>query len=64
VCLTVNNITSDQIEVCLIPETLRRTNLPTLKSGDFLNLEVDCMARALINFRQQSSQEVRGVDFE
>ncbi|MGE3973461.1 MAG: riboflavin synthase [Bdellovibrionales bacterium] len=64
VSLTVNKIEGDQIEVCLIPETLRRTNLPTLQTGDYVNIEVDCMARALINFKRQSPGGLDGVDFE
>jgi riboflavin synthase len=63
VSLTVNEIKSGQIKVCLIPETLRRTNLPSLKVGDRVNIEVDCMARAIINFKR-NSPEMGGVDFE
>jgi len=32
-------------EVCLIPETLKRTTLGTAKSGDTVNLEVDVIAK-------------------
>ena len=39
VCLTVEKITSDIYEVVAIAETLERSNLGELKSGDFVNLE-------------------------
>ncbi|RPA85243.1 riboflavin synthase [Ascobolus immersus RN42] len=39
VCLTVTAFTDSQFTVGLAPETLRRTNLGSLKSGDVVNLE-------------------------
>jgi len=39
VCLTVTSIAEDEYEVVCIGETLRRTNLGSLKNGDLLNLE-------------------------
>ena len=47
VSLTVNDVTSDIVSNCLIPETLRRTNLGQIRIGDTVNLEVDMMARAV-----------------
>ncbi|HET6991653.1 MAG TPA: riboflavin synthase [Bacteroidia bacterium] len=38
-CLTVTEIFSDHYSVTAIAETLRKTNLGTLKSGDEINLE-------------------------
>ena len=38
-CLTVTGFNSNSFSVDLSPETLRRTNLGTLKSGDPVNLE-------------------------
>ena len=38
-CLTVVNIEDDTYEVVAILETLRVTNLGTLKKGDYINLE-------------------------
>lgn len=37
-----------RISVCLIPETIERTNLASLTAGENLNVEVDWMAKALI----------------
>ncbi|KAJ1908578.1 Riboflavin synthase alpha chain [Tieghemiomyces parasiticus] len=38
-CLTVTEFTADQFTVGLSPETLRRTNLGRLQTGDSVNLE-------------------------
>ena len=50
VSLTINDIKENQLSLCLIPETLRRTNLASLKVGDKVNLEVDSLARAMVNY--------------
>lgn len=52
VSLTVNavedlNSGATIFDVGLIPETLNKTNLGELKSGDLVNIEVDQMARAM-----------------
>ena len=49
VSLTVNEIRENQISVCLIPETLHRTNLLNQEPGDLLTFEVDHWARALVS---------------
>ncbi|MBI51028.1 MAG: riboflavin synthase [Chloroflexi bacterium] len=38
-CLTVTNLTGGQIQVDIVPETFRRTNLGTLTVGEHVNLE-------------------------
>lgn len=48
VSLTINDVTGNEIEVCLIPETIKRTNLATLKVGDRVNIEMDWMAKGLL----------------
>ncbi|MGZ3745308.1 MAG: riboflavin synthase [Pseudobdellovibrionaceae bacterium] len=48
VSLTVNEIKNSAVEVCLIPETLKRTNLGSLKIGHMVNIEPDYLARALV----------------
>lgn len=55
VSLTVNELEKDIVSVCLIPETLKRTNLGDLKVGSTINVEPDYMARAI-----QRAIEVRG----
>ena len=47
VSLTVNEVKSKTISVCLIPETVKRTNLGALKAGDNVNVEPDYIARAM-----------------
>jgi riboflavin synthase len=39
VCLTVTSLTAASFSVDIMPETLRRTNLGTLRGGDKVNLE-------------------------
>lgn len=61
VSLTINEVTDQCLEVCLIPETLKRTNLGSLQRGDAINIEVDAMARGLVrnlNLRE-ANQEVQ-----
>lgn len=48
VSLTINELGGQSLQVCLIPETLKRTNLGDLKPGDVLNVEPDWMAKALV----------------
>jgi len=38
-CLTITGLTADTFSVDLMPETLRRSNLGSLRSGDGINLE-------------------------
>jgi len=45
VSLTVSALCDDGFEVSLIPETLQRTNLGTVQTGDRVNLEVDVLAK-------------------
>ena len=47
VSLTVNEVKSKTISVCLIPKTVKRTNLGALKAGDNVNVEPDYIARAM-----------------
>ena len=48
VSLTVNQVDGDKFSVCLIPETLKRTNLHNLRTGDLLNIEADYLAKSLV----------------
>ncbi len=53
VSLTINetNMKDDRVWIssCLIPETLKRTNLANLKVGQEVNVEIDFMTRTLIH---------------
>ena len=54
--LTVNDIKNGNIEITLIPKTLEKTNLSSLREGDQLNFEVDLLARLFV----QSLESVMG----
>ena len=52
VSLTLNEVSEKGpliVEVCLIPETLKRTNLSYLREKDHVTFEVDSMARAFVH---------------
>jgi riboflavin synthase len=53
VSLTLNEVTPQELSVCLIPETLNRTNLKNLKVGDIVNIEYDNWAKAFVHFQEQ-----------
>ena len=57
--LTVNDVMNSVVSVCLIPETIKRTNLASLKNNDLVNIEFDWMAKALIQSFGQQIQEMR-----
>ncbi len=56
VSLTINEVThnlaSDFFTVCLIPETLHRTNLQHLQAGQKVNIEYDTWAKAFVNYHE------------
>ena len=45
ISLTVNKIQAGEIELCIIPVTLEKTNLSSLQIGDLVNIEVDILAK-------------------
>lgn len=47
VSLTVSNVDKDSFKVSLIPTTLNSTNLKFLQVGEFVNVEIDLIARYL-----------------
>ena len=47
VSLTVNKVMEDRFEVCIIPHTLEVTTLGSLHVGQWVNFEVDMVARYL-----------------
>lgn len=47
VSLTINTVNELQLEVCLIPETQKRTNLSHYKVGDKIGFEPDSFAKAI-----------------
>lgn len=57
--LTVNDVIEDRFSICLIPETLRRTNLANLNQGDELNIETDYLAKSLANSLERNSEGLK-----
>jgi riboflavin synthase len=55
ISLTVNSVDSEKFEVCLIPETVERTNLASLSCGDKVCLEPDYMAKALRHWKDMDN---------
>ncbi len=49
VSLTVNEVENGSFSVCLIPETLKKTNLEHLQPGDWINIETDYYMKGLLN---------------
>lgn len=49
VSLTVNEFKNSVVSVCLIPETVQRTNLTHKKINEYLNIEPDYFAKAVMN---------------
>lgn len=47
VSLTINAVDEGWFSVCIIPETLRRTNLGLLQEGMSVNLEADTLAKGV-----------------
>ncbi|MCB0356294.1 MAG: hypothetical protein KDD40_04765 [Bdellovibrionales bacterium] len=45
----MNKVDANRLEVCLIPETIKRTNLKNLNIGEKVTFEVDAMARAFVH---------------
>ncbi len=61
VSLTVNEVDDDVVSFYLIPETLKKTNLKNIKSGDFVNIEFDYMAKAAIHYQETCSVRASGL---
>ncbi len=49
VSLTVNEVTDNEFSVCLVPETLKKTNLNNLREGQKINIETDYYMKGLLN---------------
>src|SRR5437773_2358721 len=55
VSLTVGALSKGGFQVCLIPETLKRTNLGAIGEGDLVNIEVDILAKHVARLMEVSS---------
>lgn len=50
VSLTITNVSQNTFGVALIPHTLAKTNLDTLRKGSKVNIEVDPLVRTIVQF--------------
>lgn len=64
--LTVANIIANEFEVAVIPHTYANTNLNYLKAGDFVNIEVDILAKyveKILSTSNNKTVDTIDVDF-
>ena len=54
ISLTVAEITGERVKMAIIPHTFENTNLSNLKYGDFVNIEVDILAKYVEKFLSTS----------
>lgn len=57
ISLTISEVKGESFSVVIIPYTYENTNLSNRKPGDIVNIEVDMLARYIVNFLQ-----VRQID--
>ncbi len=50
ISLTIAGVEGNKIKLAIIPHTLENTNLKYLKSGDFVNIEVDMLSKYVEKF--------------
>ena len=63
ISLTIAEIDNNSINVAIIPHTYENTNLKKLKRGDFVNIEVDMVAKYVEKFLS-SSDNKSGISLE
>ncbi len=54
ISLTISEVNDDNFSVVIIPYTFENTNLSKKHPGDIVNIEVDMLARYVINFLKSS----------
>ena len=59
ISLTIADIDTNIIKIAVIPHTYENTNLKTLKKGDFVNIEVDIVAKYIEKFLSTSDNKTR-----
>ena len=50
VSLTVSKLANNFFEICIIPHTLKLTNLTNLSKGDLVNIEIDILSKYVKRF--------------
>lgn len=59
ISLTIAEIVDNIVRVAIIPHTYENTNLKNLKNGDFVNIEVDLVAKYIEKFLSTSDNKSR-----
>ncbi|PIR54816.1 riboflavin synthase [Candidatus Peregrinibacteria bacterium CG10_big_fil_rev_8_21_14_0_10_36_19] len=59
VSLTISKLYTNELEVSLIPHTIKETNFRNLQIGDLVNLEIDLIARYLKNLLDNKEKETK-----
>lgn len=59
ISLTIANVNECCVNLAVIPHTYENTNLKFLKTGDFVNIEVDMIAKYVEKFLSTSDNESR-----
>ncbi|MBC7420533.1 MAG: riboflavin synthase [Bdellovibrio sp.] len=58
VSLTINEVHRNGetafVDICLIPETIKKTNLSSYQAGDLINIEADYLAKAYLQQKEAS----------
>ena len=57
ISLTIADINEKLIKIAIIPHTFENTNLKTLKIGDYVNIEVDMVAKYIEKFLSSSDNK-------
>jgi riboflavin synthase len=55
------DVAGQTFEVALIPTTLELTTLGDLKAGDAVNLEVDVLVKAVVNYLEHHAGQTTGT---
>jgi len=63
ISLTIANINNNNITCAIIPHTFEKTNLKMLKYGDFVNIEVDILAKYIEKFLSTGDNKSR-IDYD
>ena len=59
ISLTIAEVNGNSIKIAVIPHTFENTNLKVLKSNDFVNIEVDIVAKYIEKFLSTSDNKSR-----
>jgi len=63
ISLTIADIVSNEFKIAVIPHTFENTNLKDLKINDFVNIEVDILAKYVEKFLSTNNNGVLNEDF-